>query len=574
MKRNSETPSDNSGSSDTNPQTFFSPSIRRKQFQKAKSLQERIWGESTPVGGFSLSTTSLLNSESVQALGPFSLKSGDSTPPRSDEISRSGFSSPRSSRNSAAGLSPTLLQGQFSSFARMSPGIFPDLPQVSSPPIIGDFIRPYVSGYNFSTSPKETSTSIQLFNTGSQIAKGIVSREEFQRDSPWNFASPNSRSPSPSFPSKNSQFAISSSQRDGSMEKSIPSEVKVETLLSRIQRAKSLRDVVDLIPEVTYEQRGSRLVQDGFISKSLPDKEKRDFFNAMLPNLAEICSNIFGNFVGQCIVEWAPPDIRTGPLSVFLETYGGELAVHAYGSRVIQKAFERLDCESLRPLVMKMSSEKLFLPLILDENGNHVIQKLLHLPWEPSELANLMLTISNNARQICEDQYGCRVIQKAFDMIPRKDFSTELTKIEENIVSWTADFIAHEYASYVLQKTLGLASQAELTRSAEQLKGRVLELIGSKFASNIIEVYIRRKNREGCEIIFSEIFEDKRTLLKVMDGQYSNYIVQSFIRYGFDDHKSIINEVVLENSEWIRRSKYAKFILRANNKSEGRSNRF
>ena len=116
----------------------------------------------------------------------------------------------------------------------------------------------------------------------------------------------------------------------------------------------TIRELSDakVIPEFAMDQYGSRYLHTSLDSAS--DEDTNIVFMKLLPQAAELTTDVFGNFVLQKLLEIGSVEVKR----VFAEQLVGDvlrLSLHAHGCRVIQKVSLRrfnkfcltLECISL-----------------------------------------------------------------------------------------------------------------------------------------------------------------------------------------------------------------------------------
>ena len=85
-----------------------------------------------------------------------------------------------------------------------------------------------------------------------------------------------------------------------------------------------------------------------------------------------------------------------------------DLSIHMYGCRVIQQLICVIDDKYLSQITLELKDH--FAKLIEDQNGNHVIQKLIER-LKPGVNNGIYDVVYNNIVYLSKHQYGCRVIQ-------------------------------------------------------------------------------------------------------------------------------------------------------------------
>ena len=125
--------------------------------------------------------------------------------------------------------------------------------------------------------------------------------------------------------------------------------------------------------EMAKERNNSKTLQYYFEIASNEDKEL--IFRELLSDSLALAQDPFGNYVIQKMFEVGTKYQKQRLADVFKSKVTG-LAFSLFGCRVVQRLIESLVNEEMEQIrLMKELSSNLF-KLILDQNGNHVVQKL------------------------------------------------------------------------------------------------------------------------------------------------------------------------------------------------------
>ncbi len=164
-----------------------------------------------------------------------------------------------------------------------------------------------------------------------------------------------------------------------------------------------LKDLLENSSDFCKDHSGSRLVQKRFEDGS--EEEKDEILAFLLPNFINLAKDVFGNYVIQKILEHSRGTKRK---DFIMQMRGNinSLALHMYGCRVVQKSLEIVDQQDA---VLIFTEIKHSVPqFIEDQNGNHVIQKLIErLPRE--YLREILEIFTKKSIRYAKHQYGCRV---------------------------------------------------------------------------------------------------------------------------------------------------------------------
>jgi hypothetical protein len=204
--------------------------------------------------------------------------------------------------------------------------------------------------------------------------------------------------------------------------------------------------ILDNIDKLLTDQNGCRILQ-----KKLDEKNKEFmylFFETIKNKLSFIINNQFGNYLMQKFIECSLL-IDVSYLTSLISLIKNNLLEHAndpYGSRVIQKLLDLLNSNSnnsnstnITNKIYAQSSQSLsticqfssqhqviidtlidfarinILSLIIDTNGNHVLQKILMLSKKYGSSV-VIDEVIKHAIEIAKMKQGASVIQKALEV--------------------------------------------------------------------------------------------------------------------------------------------------------------
>lgn len=123
-----------------------------------------------------------------------------------------------------------------------------------------------------------------------------------------------------------------------------------------------------------------------------------------------------------------------------------KLAKNKYGCRVVHIAFEFAE-EDQRELLVAEIKNCSIVDMIMDQNANHVVQRLIELGMGSDYIGFLVKRITAKLDELCFHQYGCRVIQKIIDC---ESSSKEHKKIISFIINGFDTFVKDRYGNYLL----------------------------------------------------------------------------------------------------------------------------
>ena len=188
--------------------------------------------------------------------------------------------------------------------------------------------------------------------------------------------------------------------------------------------------------------------------------------------------------------------------------------------RVIQKALESLDYDDLTDLLQELDS--CVLTCIQDQNGNHVMQKIIEvMSMKANEVEGMTgdLNLSNsmamriqfivndvlaNVRTLCCHPYGCRVLQRMLEHCVEFQKAATLDEIRHCHKALLDD----QYGNYVIQHVLQYGRESDRDSLLNiVVNNDLLKLSRQKFASNVVEKLLKYGNSNQRNAIVREMLK-------------------------------------------------------------------
>ncbi|KAM0909689.1 hypothetical protein ACQ4PT_014636 [Festuca glaucescens] len=199
------------------------------------------------------------------------------------------------------------------------------------------------------------------------------------------------------------------------------------------------------------------------------------------------------------------------------------ISVDPIGSRFILK---KIDTATTGEIVMLYNEiTPLMHALIINVFANSVIHKLLD--YGPSVytrklIGNLMGHVLDLSLQL----YGCRVIQKAFE-ITDTDQKVEMAKeLGSNILKCVCD----QHANHAIQKCIEFVPPQHIQFVYRSLRGKVKMLSSHPFGCHVIQKALEFcKDPQMKHVLVTEILESVNELSV---DPYGNYVVQYIVEHG------------------------------------------
>ncbi len=312
------------------------------------------------------------------------------------------------------------------------------------------------------------------------------------------------------------------SKKNSKNAKHIYRSPKLEEFRSNMKNKNyKLMDFKGFFVEFSYDQHGSRFIQQELTNAS--PKDITILYNELSNDISKLMIDVFGNYIIQKFFQFAPEEIK---LKLLNEMFGKikELSLQMYGCRVIQKSIEYLSIQSILKIIKELNNKDDIMTLVLDQNGNHVIQKLIEkLPFENLKFIHFFL--KGHYYKLATHSYGCRVIQRLLE------FSTIDIKIEilNELMKFIFYLIQDQFGNYVIQHIIQSSSSSSSSSSINENKNE-----------NEIEIEIEK---DEVKTITNIVL---KSILNFSKHKYASNVVEKCIIYGTNDDREKIIDTVLK----------------------------
>ena len=180
-----------------------------------------------------------------------------------------------------------------------------------------------------------------------------------------------------------------------------------------------------------------------------------------------------------------------------------KISVNSYGTRVFQKALEKLDesnyenfeTEELNTIIQNLIDKHLF-PLCFDKNGNHVFQKIIRL-YPKTKNDYIYKQLNQSSIEICKLKQGATILQTALKYSNESQKSSLLHTILDDINTLVND----EYGNYIIQFILELKEKEFNEIIYNYLIKNTLSLSKKKFSSNVLDKSIIQDDELSIKLI-------------------------------------------------------------------------
>jgi pumilio RNA-binding family len=333
------------------------------------------------------------------------------------------------------------------------------------------------------------------------------------------------------------------------------------------------------IVEFACDQEGSRLIQslaeDSFSLSAI--------FCEVHDSLPMLVSHQFGNYCAQRLLELGQPTHKLAVMGA-LKGRMVQLAMDTYGCRVIQRALDTFTDETVDEMVALAHELDRHIPeLVIDQNGNHVVQKLMdRLPPHRYGTTALVTSFIGRMQDIGMHSYGCRVIQKLFECCgdgarfaeeaPGSKYLQQaiaaMQALVQDVVSHVHALVVDQFGNYVIQHLIANGSRETRAKAIGALTPRVPELAMLKFSSNVVERLLACATdgeRDNIVAVLSSVrtfsAEPVPPIVELTRDKYANYVVQRLIELATPTQKTSLVNAISPYMNEIRTTTFGVHIL-------------
>lgn len=175
--------------------------------------------------------------------------------------------------------------------------------------------------------------------------------------------------------------------------------------------------------------------------------------------------------------------------------------------------------------LMVKELEKDVLKCVRDQNGNHVIQKVIdRVPL--IYIKNIIEAFRGQVGALAVNTYGCRVIQRLLEKVPEPQRRFILMELHAE----GPKLISDQYGNYVCQHVIEHGLPEDRAKVILLVKAQVLVFSKHKFASNVVERCLSFGNNDQRRMIMLNLIEKnergENNLQSLIKDGYGNYVIR------------------------------------------------
>jgi mRNA-binding protein PUF3 len=184
--------------------------------------------------------------------------------------------------------------------------------------------------------------------------------------------------------------------------------------------------------------------------------------------------------------------------------------------------------------------EKDVLKTVKDQNGNHVIQKVIdRVPIQ--YIQKVVEAFRGNVGVLSVNSYGCRVIQRLLEKVPEPQRRFILTELHAE----GPKLITDQYGNYVTQHVIEHGLPEDKAKVVALIKAQFLMFSKHKFASNVVEQCLKcsddAQRRELVAVILAKNERGESNVMNLLRDGYGNYVIQKMLdTLNRDDYEKFV----------------------------------
>ncbi|CAD8089263.1 unnamed protein product [Paramecium sonneborni] len=312
----------------------------------------------------------------------------------------------------------------------------------------------------------------------------------------------------------------------------------------------------DMSSYITHEKltKNSRRMQQEYENANPKDREYV-FLTFINNNIINLSLDKYMHYILEKIIEVGPPLYRNKILDQIFNRIN-KLIVDLYACKVIQKGLEIMS-QSPRDSQNQFQKYANFIlkddsfikKLYTDKIGNQIFQKSLEV-FDGNNLYLLLLILDKyilniNSKQIelSTDQYGCLIVNKIIDILPKlidqagKQVANDIIM---RILQNSSCLVRRQYSNYIIQQILEKGQECHKRILLEQyLIKDFVSMSMDKYGSNVAEKAIIHSGPQWRQKLWEEeVAVSEESFRKLVNDQFANYPIQRLYEYFTQEYRT------------------------------------
>ena len=285
------------------------------------------------------------------------------------------------------------------------------------------------------------------------------------------------------------------------------------------------------------------LLKDQLGCKFLQEKLQKDpknsvyfFFKSLVPNIVELIKDKFANYFIQRFFYYLSEEQLEYILKIISNDFF-EICNDNHGTRVIQCLIDYLITENLRNIFFE-NIRPIFIQLINEINGTHIIYKFLYNFPEFSEISNDIIT--DNIIQIATHKRGCIFLQNYISGIKQYNF---WQKVIQNLLKNIHVLIIDQYGNYLMQYLLNLKDSQITLEIINKTINNIAFYSKHKYANYVIEKILINSDYSQKQKIVEKI-SSQDIMNELIFDQQGNFIILKALKFADENKRKNILDII------------------------------
>ncbi|CAH2035306.1 unnamed protein product [Thlaspi arvense] len=242
-------------------------------------------------------------------------------------------------------------------------------------------------------------------------------------------------------------------------------------------------------------------------------------FTEIINHVVGLSMDPFGNYIVQKLLDACDEEQRTIIVSVLTSNSREliEICLSNYGTRVVQKMIEAVKTRQQIGMV-KSGLKPGFLALVIDLNGNHVIQTCLN-SLSANDNKFVLEAATKYCAEIAVHRHGCCVLQCCVS----KSVGEQRERLVNEISKHSLYLSQNPFGNYVVQYLI--KQNVSAVKLLVQFRMHYAELATQKFSSHVMEKCLRKYPQSRAEIV-GELLSVPN-FEHLLQDPYGNYVIQT-----------------------------------------------
>ncbi|KAK9127063.1 hypothetical protein Syun_015860 [Stephania yunnanensis] len=306
-------------------------------------------------------------------------------------------------------------------------------------------------------------------------------------------------------------------------------------------KAFELSEIAGHVVEFSADQYGSRFIQQKLETATV--EEKNMVFQEIIPQALSLMTDVFGNYV----IQKAVPLVGLNACCGIIDGHAVQDYSCLYESACGPVFFEHGTAPQRRELANVLTGN--VLTLSLQMYGCRVIQKAIEVV-DLDQQKKMVAELDGHIMR-------CRVLEHCNDP---KTQSIMMDEILQSVCSLAKD----QYGNYVVQHVLEHGKAHERSAIIKKLAGQIVQMSQQKFASNVVEKCLTFGGPVERQILVNEMLgttDENEPLQAMMKDQFANYVVQKVLETCDDQQRELILSRVKVHLNALKKYTYGKHIV-------------